>query len=361
MMKKLMKNKIVLVGIIVILLVIIIICILSKDNKNITLFEKKVYITKSSISNIEYETFSNENVSMKIPKGWKVELNETTNYGIRVYNPNNEMYQFYSFFAIGYMNKSKESKDFYQKYSSVWKNGFEKFPVLNPITVTNFYKLWTPIIGNMKSSNLEGYGSYNFPYFYNFKEIETYSYTSLIGKSNPNNVTEGIVRATFTDAMEQNVGEGLFSASIIDLKVSDQYFPLTSYNVMGITTPEYDLINWEEILLNCVNSIKFSDSYVTTTNATLKKQGDNILDRNKEISAVFNSYTAAWTNRQTTYDTARQKYSDATLGYERVYDTKTGEVYKAYNGFESDYKGNKYKKITDDMYTKSISGYIEKD
>ena len=48
------------------------------------------------------------------------------------------------------------------------------------------------------------------------------------------------------------------------------------------------------------------------------------------------------------------------LGYERVYDTDTNEVYRAYNGFTDGYSGEKYKPITDDMYTSPISGYIEK-
>ena len=41
-------------------------------------------------------------------------------------------------------------------------------------------------------------------------------------------------------------------------------------------------------------------------------------------------------------------------------DTETGEIYKAYNGFTDDYNGKRYQSITDDMYTKAISGYIEK-
>lgn len=53
--------------------------------------------------------------------------------------------------------------------------------------------------------------------------------------------------------------------------------------------------------------------------------------------------------------------SDATLGYERVYDTDTGEIYKAYNGFTDDYDGQKYKSISEEMYTEKTSGYIEKD
>mgnify|MGYP000496174306 FL=1 len=69
----------------------------------------------------------------------------------------------------------------------------------------------------------------------------------------------------------------------------------------------------------------------------------------------------AWENRQTTYDIMSQKQSDATLGYERVYNTDTGEIYKAYNRFTDDYDGERYKSISDNMYTKGISGYIEKD
>ena len=64
-----------------------------------------------------------------------------------------------------------------------------------------------------------------------------------------------------------------------------------------------------------------------------------------------------WSN---SYDIISQKQSDATLVYERVYDTETGEIYKAYNGFTDDYSGDRYKTITDNMYTSPISGYIEK-
>ena len=44
----------------------------------------------------------------------------------------------------------------------------------------------------------------------------------------------------------------------------------------------------------------------------------------------------------------------------RVYDTETNEIYKAYNRFTDDYDGERYKSITDDMYTEKTSVYIEK-
>lgn len=68
----------------------------------------------------------------------------------------------------------------------------------------------------------------------------------------------------------------------------------------------------------------------------------------------------SWNKRSASFDIMSQKQSDATLGYERVYDTETNEVYKAYNGFTDDYDGERYKSISDNMYTKGISGYIEK-
>ena len=43
-----------------------------------------------------------------------------------------------------------------------------------------------------------------------------------------------------------------------------------------------------------------------------------------------------------------------------IYNTETGDVYRAYNGFIDSYHGEKYKTVTDDMYTSSTSGYIEK-
>ena len=78
------------------------------------------------------------------------------------------------------------------------------------------------------------------------------------------------------------------------------------------------------------------------------------------LQKSFDSYMNAWESRNKSYDIMSQKQSDATLGYERVYDTETNEVYKAYNGFTDDYKGERYKSISDEMYTEKVYGYIEK-
>ena len=60
----------------------------------------------------------------------------------------------------------------------------------------------------------------------------------------------------------------------------------------------------------------------------------------------------------------RQKQPDATLGYERVYDTQTGSIYRADNGFMEKYStldGQRYSAISDDMYTEGYQGYVSLD
>jgi hypothetical protein len=66
----------------------------------------------------------------------------------------------------------------------------------------------------------------------------------------------------------------------------------------------------------------------------------------------------SWNKRQTSYDITSQKQSDATLGYERVKDTETGEIYRATNGFMDSYSGTRYQAISDSDYTLGIDGYI---
>ena len=129
---------------------------------------------------------------------------------------------------------------------------------------------------------------------------------------------------------------------------------------MTITSAKDKFIDYKDMLLECINSIKFTDSYVNKTIDDGNTQTKNALALSASIQKSFDSYMSACENRSKTYDIMSQKQSDATLGYERVYDTKTNEIYKAYNGFTDDYDGKRYQSITDDMYALKTSGYIEK-
>ena len=140
--------------------------------------------------------------------------------------------------------------------------------------------------------------------------------------------------------------------------VDNSYYMV--YDITAVTADKDNFIDYKDILLEVTKSIEFNDEYVKKTINDSNAQTERSLELNAQIQKSFDSYMSAWENRQTTYDIMSQKQSDATLGYERVYDTETGDIYKAYNGFTDDYSGKRYQSITDDMYTQKTSGYIEK-
>lgn len=153
-------------------------------------------------------------------------------------------------------------------------------------------------------------------------------------------------------------------ASVVDFGDINMYGTDISYymiyNIMGITAVKDEMIDYKDILTNSLNTLEYKDSFVQKTIDDGNKETKRALALNAQMQAAYDSYNQAWENRQTSYDITSQKYSDATLGYERVYDTETGDIYKAYNGFTDDYSGSRYEPVTDNMYTESITGYIEK-
>lgn len=235
---------------------------------------------------------------------------------------------------------------------------FTQAVVLNSPTTENFYKKFNEIATYQKNIQTE-FAEDNFPTFSNFTKIEeAEANTSMKSLA----LDSKVLRGTFTGENSKE-GEGLFMVSVVNFGNQYQggvdmgYYMI--YDIMSITSAKDEFIDYKDILLESVNSIEFTDSYVKQTIDDSNAQTQKALELNASMQKAFDSYMSAWENRQISYDIMSQKQSDATLGYERVYDTDTGEIYKAYNGFTDDYQGNKYQSITDNMYTEKTSGYIE--
>lgn len=329
-------------------------------NETIRTSKGKAKIVKSETSVIEYETFDNDLISLKIPKGWKVEvpLVDYIHYTFKVYNPNNPDYMMIFMMKLEGFNKSEAARNWQKKYYP--NQVFAKLPVINPQTTESFYKVWNETAEFVNTNNVK------FEYLPKLNEF------SVIENLGANVIGGDILRATYKNSNNDLI-QGLFTASVKDVGsyyVNSNIFNLFSkkidvwslnvYNVILMTAPDSEFNNWQSILDNCLSTLEFSDTFVNEFN----KEESNILSTIQANQKVYNEMSDmimdSWENRNNSYDIISQKQSDATLGYERVYDTKTGEIYKAYNGFTDDYTGERYKTITNDMYTSSISGYIEK-
>lgn len=333
-----------------------------KTEKSAT--KEDVKIVANEASKLTLEEYKTDNFTMKKPTGWTVETGGTgIFYAIRVYDPQNTNNQVYLMLKVQPLLKNTSAKTSWQNYYSMSGNNsqyklFADAVVLDNPTTEGFYKKFDEI-STYLSSLEPTLSKMKFPKFSNFTKIEEFE-SSASMKSVA--LDSKVLRGTFTGENSKE-GEGLFMASVVNFGNQYQggvdmgYYMI--YDIMSITSAKDEFIDYKDILLESVNSIEFTDSYVKQTIDDSNAQTQKALELNASMQKAFDSYMSAWENRQISYDIMSQKQSDATLGYERVYDTDTGEIYKAYNGFTDDYQGNKYQSITDNMYTEKTSGYIE--
>ena len=326
--------------------------------------KEDVKIVDNKVSNLELEEYKNDAFSMKKPKGWKVKTGGTgIYYAIRVYDEEDNRNQIFLMLKMQPLLKSNEAKQFWQNYYNMSGNNaqyklFADSVVLNNPTTEGFYQNFNDISSFMKSIDTS-FSTINFPRFSNFSKLEE-SESSASMKSVA--LDSKVLRATFNNE-NNKPGEGMFMASIVNFGnnnlggVDTLYYMV--YDIMAITAVKDEFIDYKDILLQSINSIDFNSAYVQKTIDDGNAQTKQALALNASVQKAFDSYMSAWEKRSTTYDIMSQKQSDATLGYERVYDTETNEIYKAYNGFTDDYDGERYKSITDNMYTEKTSGYIE--
>ena len=135
-----------------------------------------------------------------------------------------------------------------------------------------------------------------------------------------------------------------------------------AYNIVAVTAVKDTFIEWESVLTDCMKTLQYSDSFVNATNQASNEKVALAKQISRNFNATMDAMMSSWENRNRSFDIMSQKQSDAILGYERVYNTDTGEIYKATNGFTDVYDGSRYQSVTDDnMYAQPISGYIEKD
>ena len=316
--------------------------------------DKNIKIAKSKASQIEFEDYSINEFSIKKPKGWKVDtIGDYIHYTIKVYDPNNPAYQFFLNMKTEGYNKSVDAKRWQQKYYP--NNPFAKASVIATKNTEGFYKIFNDL------GTLNNTSTFTFPTLTDFTVIDNLGKASLGGD---------MLRATFKDANGKE-GEGIFTAYVYDVgsyyvleniisgkQIDIQY--LNVYDAIFITAPKDEFIDWQDTLNTICSSLEFTDTFINGFN----QQQDAVMKNFQQIRAIGNEISDgimdSWNKRNTSFDIMSQKQSDATLGYERVYDTETNEIYKAYNGFTDDYDGERYKPITDDMYSKKTSGIIEK-
>ena len=296
--------------------------------------------------------FSCAQFTATLPAGWTVQTGGLfQNYAFKCYDPNEPRRCLFVYSELGSWLKSQAAKD--------WWNGYNPYNIQQPL-IYNAPVLSQPTI-KCVIENWEAYRDYLkrvYPLHLaveilppdvladinQARVLETFTgpvfeaYRQTMARLIPLNgfPDASINRFSFVDSSGA-AGEGLMGGITIDTidpnrlitgSEPDVWFYYANC-VMGCTAPMGELQELAPTLIDCAASFRITDDYIAQAN----RQGACIAD----LTGIGGDYTRAWQDRDAGYDVISQKYSDATLGYDRLYDSETGEVYRADLDFYDSY------------------------
>ena len=308
--------------------------------------------------------------TIKLPENWVIETTgQYETFGFRAHDPDSPGRQIYFYGKMDPFLKSIEAKDFWKSYIATGGYGdaqlYADAPVLSPPTIEKFYSLF----GEFTALAAQYGINHNFPQLGDLEVLESMPQNSPLGGPA---VDDTILRGHFTH--DGVPCEGLFAGSIYDylsydaLGVDAGHYVV--YVVTGISAPADEFIHLQETLAESLGSFQFAQSYIDQGVAKIEWEAQKALEIGKTLSESADSYNQAWHDRQPAKDTVGQKDSDKTLGYDRLYDTETGETYRAELGWYDGYNTNREKYNNPnlelvpgdgyELYNKEVSGYIRK-
>ena len=304
-------------------------------------------VTKNEPIKLQTTLYDGGFFSLQLPTGWVIEMTgEYTLFGFHAYDPNIPERQIFFYCKHHPLLKSMDAKNYYESAAQMvgsydpygYHQGADTPVLLEPTTEYFFY------IYNDYNNFLNKYGlNHQLPVMNDISILETYPNSTPTAF---NTLDNSIVRASFNSA--NGVGcEGLMAGQVVNYGTDTYSVPgvdmgtYAVYNCNGVIAPAGEFNELREQLMACLSSFTFTEDYVRQAQQHVAEETSAILAMSRSMQAAYDSYNAAWSARQTSYDIISQKNSDATLGYDRLYDPDTGEIYRAELGFYDSYDINR--------------------
>lgn len=326
----------------------------SDNNNTNTVAAEDNYKIIPVASGLQLEDYSCLDFSMKIPHGWKVEATITEAgmfHAIRVYDPSDSINQIMFILKAEPVFANDENRLYFANIIPA----YSYYPVMSNASVEEYFKVFSQYALAIQKEYV--YSTITLPDIQDFNVKESYEYessmSSYLGKSD----------LLYADFKQEGVyGEGMFTADIVPMVIpgmGTEYY--MAYNTIAVTARKDTFQDWKDILIKSLSSLNYSQSFISYAMQQSNQATASAQQIGQALSETSDTIIQSWEARNKSQDIISQKQSDATLGYERVYDIETNKIYKAENGFTDIYTGSRYKSVTDDnMYTQPVSGYIER-
>ena len=288
--------------------------------------------------------------SMNIPEGWTVRSSAMYTgmfHAIHVFDPEKLVNQIFFMLKMEPLFPDENSRAMMALYSDL----FGKYPILTNVSTQGVFEIFPQFADAMNAT--ADYTDIQTPYIADFSVTE--SFESTQGMSSVA-ISPAILRADFTqDGM---AGEGMFTADVVPFAMGTGMGYYSVYNLTLLSAEKDTFQDWQPTLSKSLSSLAYTPEFQSFAMSQSNQAADTSQSLSQSASEMSDSIMSSWENRNKSQDIMSQKQSDATLGYERIVDTETGEIYKIDNGFTDWYDGSRYKAISDDQYTDSVEAVI---
>jgi len=309
-------------------------------------------IAPSEASRVSFVTYQDPSgwFSLDIPRGWSVKTGlkpdgkiDLISYAVTVFDPAHPERELYFCLNSAIGLKSREAHDWHvRSYGPA--SLFAQMPVLPSLDTTGFFGAMGPLFGYSDFSVLETAGRSPLG-----GEVVVATCTSRVGKR-----LKGLYHAVVTSS-PYFVAVNPFNPAggQVDVAVA------TEFTILSETAGEAEFFDWQPVLARCLSSLVFSDSFHQTRRAAWAQLMGTTAYVAQSGAEIGEMIADSYRKRETTGDVLSQKRSDATLGWERVQDTETGEYYRAENGFSDWYDGSRYRPASENAaYLAPLAGDI---
>ena len=228
---------------------------------------------------------------------------------------------------------------------------FGKYPILTNVSTQGVFEIFPQFADAMNAT--ADYADIQTPYIADFSVTE--SFESTQGMSSVA-ISPSILRADFTQ--NGTTGEGMFTADVVPFAMGTGMGYYSVYNLTVLSAEKGTFQDWQPTLNKVLSSLNYTPEFQSFAMSQSNQAASTSQSLSQSASEMSDSIMSSWENRNRSQDIMSQKQSDATLGYERIVDTETGNIYKIDNGFTDWYDGSRYKSITDDQYTDSVEAVI---
>ncbi|MCR5734758.1 MAG: hypothetical protein K6G22_09160 [Lachnospiraceae bacterium] len=303
------------------------------DVKTSAVQDSSVQIRPTEAQEVKLETYKDPDglFTMKIPSGWKVTTNTDeysyVQYGITVTDKNHpERCIEVKLNYYGWIDQNVAADGPMYGGNDLW---------IPQATTEGFFEGWLSWRG------------------------EDFSLIENLGKADGGD----LLHATVKDSLGKE-REGLFSAVVFT--VGEQIMfgrnlgQVWAENIRSISASPGEFTDWQPVLNESLASLQFSDQFWKLRTNEWNRVNQTAAQISQSFNNISDQVMSSWEKRQSSYDIRMQEQSDATLGYERIVDTKTGETYRAETGFLDGYQGTRYKNVESgsDLYNQAVSGYL---